>query len=123
MTLAQLTASTAVDAVDPSHLYLCRYGVVAAAAHRPHLSFPSTRFHVHSGLSTPTSFTTDDVAIDNAYTPFAVVNFNAAWRLTPLLAVDEATLPSSIVVDAIVAHTMRVLCRYRRGDAAMSISL
>ena len=123
MTLAQLTASTAVDAVDPSHLYLCRYGVVAAAAHRPHLSFPSTRFHVHSGLSTPTSFTTDDVAIDNAYTPFAVVNFNAAWRLTPLLAVDEAALPSSIVVDAIVAHTMRVLCRYRRGDAAMSISL
>ena len=78
---------------------------------------------MHSGLSTPTSFTTDDVAIDNAYTPFAVVNFNAAWRLTPLLAVDEAALPSSIVVDAIVAHTMRVLCRYRRGDAAMSISL
>lgn len=87
---------------------------------------------MHSGLSTPTSFTTDDVAIDNAYTPFAVVNFNAAWRLTPLLAVDEAALPSSIdeaalpssiVVDAIVAHMMRVLCRYRRGDAAMSISL
>ena len=90
LTLAQLTASTAVNVVDPSHLYLCRYGVVAAAAHRPHLSFPLTQFHMHSGLSTPTSFTTDDMAVDNAYTPFAVVNFNVAWHLTPLLAVDVA---------------------------------
>jgi hypothetical protein len=46
---------------------------------------------MHSGLSTPTSFTTDDMAVDNAYTPlFAIVNFNAAWHLTPLLAIDEA---------------------------------